>query len=145
MIRLMIYIIRWLLTDMLALSDSLYVALGYYHIKNEMKPYCGLGCRSCNPAVIPFAGWINSDRGDNKSNLEYTGDNFVHCTQTILQEITEYAFQPIYYVMSVFTDMFKEMSEAINNARAMFNRVRNTVKKQTGDIDSLAFLLNNDD
>ena len=112
-----------------------FIALGYYHIKNEMKPILkDWAVERCNPAVIPFAGWINSDRGDNKSNLEYTGDNFVHCTQTILQEITEYAFQPIYYVMSVFTDMFKEMSEAINNARAMFNRVRNTVKKQTGDI-----------
>ena len=32
----------------------------------------------------------------------------------------------------VFTDMFKEMSEAINNARAMFNRVRDTVKTNRG-------------
>jgi len=114
-----------------------FILVSYYHVRNKLKPILNdWANQRCNPTVIPIAGWINDDRGDNKSNIEYTGDNFVNCTQSILQEITEYTFQPIYYVMNVFTEMFQEMSESMNNVRGMFDRVRNTVDDQASDIMS---------
>jgi len=114
-----------------------FILVGYYHVRNNLKPVLNDWVNQrCNPAVIPFAGWINDNRGDNKSNIEYTGDNFVNCTQSILEQITEYAFQPIYYVMNVFTEMFQEMNEAMNNVRAMFDRIRTTVDDQASDVMS---------
>ncbi len=114
-----------------------FIMVGYFHVKNKLKPILSdWSNQRCNPAVIPVAGWINDNRGDNKSNIEYTGDNFVNCTQSILGEITEFAFQPIYYVMNVFTTMFTEMNDAMNNVRAMFDRIRNTVHEQASDVMS---------
>ena len=112
-----------------------FIIVGYNHIRSNLKPIVADWPKQrCNPAVIPFAGWINDDRGDGKSALEYTGENFAQCTQTILQEITAYAFMPIFYIMQTFTAMFKEMSDAVNNARAMFDRIRNTVHDQATDV-----------
>ena len=101
-----------------------FIIVGYNHLRSNLKPIIAEWPKQrCNPAVIPFAGWINSDRGDGKGALEYTGENFAQCTQTILEEITAYAFMPIYYIMQTFTAMFKELSDAVNNARHLYRHL----------------------
>ena len=72
--------------------------LCYYHVQNNIQPILDdWSNQRCNPAVIPFAGMINAPTGE--SALQFTGENFEQCTQTILGEIAQYAFMPIYYLL----------------------------------------------
>ena len=88
----------------------------------------------CNPAVIPFAGMINAPTGE--SALQFTGENFEQCTQTILGEIAQYAFMPIYYLLNAITEMFNELSSAMDSMRSMFNNMRNSISDQGNDLFS---------
>jgi len=76
----------------------------------------------CNPYVIPFAGMINAP--DGKSATEFTKENFNYCTQNIVRGITGNALQPLTFVTSMITDLFNAIQNAINTARAMFNKIR---------------------
>ena len=111
------------------------VGLMYFWIKNNIEPILAdWNNQKCNPAVIPFAGWINAPSG--MSSFDFTSKNFEQCTQTILKEITEYAFLPIYYAMNIITSVFHEVSESVNSTRAMFDKVRTSMNDQGSDINS---------
>lgn len=104
-----------------------FIATTYFYVLNHLQPIrANWANERCNPAVIPFAGIINGKSG--KESLEFTGENFTGCIQTILQNITGYAFAPVYYLMKTFTETLHELTGAVNSARGMFNNVRNSVK-----------------
>ena len=69
----------------------------------------------CNPQVIPFAGLIQKKEG--QTVLEATAQNFQECSQTTLQNLSGYALAPIYYLVNVINETFKELSGGINSAR----------------------------
>lgn len=103
-----------------------FIAIAYFYIMNNIKPIIAdWNNQRCNPAVIPFAGWINNGKGT--TPMEFTGQNFTYCIQGILTNITAYAFQPFYYLMRVMTDAFSELGEAINGVRAEFDKIRNSM------------------
>lgn len=107
----------------------------YFWVKNNIQPILAdWSNQRCNPAVIPFAGMINAPSGS--SSFEYTSQNFEQCTQTILGNITEYAFIPIYYVMNIITAIFQEVSNAVNATRAMFDSIRESIQDQGNDLNS---------
>ena len=108
------------------------IAITYFHIMNNIKPILAdWENQKCNPAVIPFAGLINN--GPHTTPLEFTGQNFTYCTQSILTNIVGYAFQPFYYLMKTMTDAFSELINAINGIRAEFDKIRNTIKEFSTD------------
>ena len=85
----------------------------------------------CKPYIIPIAGFIN--KPDNMSFNEFTKQNFVYCTQNILKSISGNALEPISFITSSSTKILNYMKDAINDSRAMTNKMRNffiTVTKE---------------
>ena len=76
----------------------------------------------CNPKVIPFAGFIY--KPDDKSAIDFTGDNFNFCIQGILQKITGFAVQPFNFLIEFLSKIFDEINKAINFIRTFFSRLR---------------------
>lgn len=111
----------------------------YFHIMNHIKPIVSdWNNQKCSPAVLPFAGLINKPA--NMSAFKFTASNFTDCINTILANISEDAFAPIHYIMHVFTQEFKLMSQSVNSIRALFHKIRTSV--QTVIVDVMSRLLN---
>ena len=98
----------------------------YYYVINNMQPIkADWANQKCSPMVLPFAGLIN--KGPNDTTLDFTNKNFTGCVQTTLTNITETAFQPVYYVMKTLTGDFSNMLNSVNSIRSVFERVRTTI------------------
>lgn len=80
----------------------------------------------CNPRVIPFAGFIN--KPDNKSIVDFTGENFNYCIQSILTNITGFAVQPFNYLISSLSTVFNSFQESINTTREFMAKLRTNVQ-----------------
>uniref|UniRef100_A0A6C0CRY8 Vint domain-containing protein n=1 Tax=viral metagenome TaxID=1070528 RepID=A0A6C0CRY8_9ZZZZ len=104
-----------------------FVVFSYFKVMNDVQPIINdWNNQRCSPSVIPFAGIINPPQGT--SAFDFTAQNFESCTQNILSEIAEYALAPFYYLMQTITETFKELADALNDVRALFNRMRNSIK-----------------
>ena len=55
---------------------------------------------------------------------EFTKQNFVYCTQNILKTISGNALEPITFITNSSTKLLNYMKDAINDSRAMTNKVR---------------------
>lgn len=103
-----------------------FIAISYYHVKNNLEPIKADWTRQrCKPHVIPFAGIIN--KGPQETIFEYTERNFNECTQSILASISDEAFKPFYYLLSVIANVFRELTNSINSIRAQFDHVRTSI------------------
>lgn len=110
-----------------------FLAISYFQVMSRVQPIRADWLKQrCNPSVIPFAGLIY--KPDGKTALQATGDNFTQCSQTILQNISGYALQPFMYLVSMINDVFKEMANAVESARAEINNVRNSVENVGEDV-----------
>ena len=99
----------------------------YYYVLNNLEPIkADWSNQKCSPLVLPFAGLIN--KGPNDTTLDFTSKNFTGCIQTILTNIIGMAFQPVYYIMKTLTTAFADMLASVNTIRAMFDRVRDSIK-----------------
>ena len=120
-----------LITSILCIT--VFVILSYYKVMNDVQPIIAdWNNQRCSPAVMPFAGLINPPQG--MSAFDFTAQNFESCTQSILEQIVGYAFEPIYYIMNVITNTIKELSEAVQSLRALFDRMRKAIKGVGEDI-----------
>lgn len=79
----------------------------------------------CHPAYAPFAGMINPVDGE--SHLETTAKNFEFCTQGVLTYVTRIALAPVYYAIHAVSAIVRQLMTAINDARAVFARMRNEI------------------
>ena len=110
-----------------------FIGISYYQVMSRVQPIRADWLKQrCNPSVIPFAGLIYKPEG--KTALQATGDNFTQCSQTILQNISGYALQPFMYLVSMINDVFQEMANAVQSARAQINNVRNSVENVGEDV-----------
>jgi len=75
---------------------------------------------------------INAPEGT--SNFDYTGQNFDQCTQTILADIADNSFAPIYYILSTITGTFTELSNSLSAMRGMFDTMRSSVATQGNEL-----------
>lgn len=131
------YTSRYLGDILIAFSICLivFVIVSYFQVMNNIQPILDDWTNQrCNPSVIPFAGIINKPSG--QSAFDFTSSNFEDCTQSILGEITRYAFEPFYYLMSVVTSSFKDLADSMNSIRAMFDKMRTSIKGVGEDIFS---------
>jgi hypothetical protein len=76
----------------------------------------------CKPNIIPFAGFITHP--DDTTAFDYTYENFTYCTQSILSSITGIMLEPITFVTNLINDVLGAITSAINDIRAMFDKVR---------------------
>jgi len=110
-----------------------FIGISYYQVMSRVQPIRADWLKQrCNPSVIPFAGLIYKPEG--KTTLQATGDNFTQCSQTILQNISGYALQPFMYLVSMINDVFREMAQAVQSARAQINNVRTSVEDVGEDV-----------
>lgn len=86
----------------------------------------------CKPQNIPFAGFITRPEGT--TAFQYTNDNFQYCVQSILTNITGYALEPFQFMIKALTEVFKAVSNAIQQIREIIDRVRNSIKDFAQDV-----------
>ena len=110
-----------------------FILTSYFMIMNKLKPIKeDWPNQRCSPSVIPFAGLINAPEGESK--FQYTAQNFSGCINNILKTVSDFALQPIYYVGNTMVTAFKEMFDALNSIRAMFDKIRNSVRDVSEEI-----------
>lgn len=88
----------------------------------------------CNPLVVPIAGYIK--KSDDKTAFEYTSSNFYGCTQTILQNITKYAVEPINYLMSALNTKFMNLNNVASSLRGQFNNMRSSMGTASASVQN---------
>ena len=86
----------------------------------------------CKPHVVPFAGFIN--KPDNMTAFEYTKQNFDYCSQTILASMAGYYLQPLTFITASLQEGTADVQQSIQSVRAMFNKVRNSMKTVAEEI-----------
>jgi hypothetical protein len=80
----------------------------------------------CRPVVMPFAGWINAP--DGVSPLEYTKQNFMECSANSTKGVFDRPMSMVYVIFNVIMGVFKNILEAIEKFRLIFNRMRDALK-----------------
>ena len=86
----------------------------------------------CNPVNIPFAGFIMDPK--DKSQFEYTNDNFQYCIQNVLSSIIGNFLEPFHYMLSSITNIFVAIGAAIQDIRVILERIRNSISEIASDI-----------
>ena len=86
----------------------------------------------CKPQNIPFAGFIS--KPDDKTAFQYTNENFQYCVQSILTNVTGFALEPVQYMLSSITNVFKGLMDSLQNIRDTFNKLRNNFKTFAEDV-----------
>jgi hypothetical protein len=76
----------------------------------------------CNPLFMPFAGFIN--KPTDRSNLEYTVENFSGCITSILEFIALAAFQPFKIILQILNDAINYLVESFNKIRGLLDQLR---------------------
>lgn len=109
------------------------ILVSYFHTMTHIQPIVAdWPNQRCKPLIMPFAGFITHPEGMSAS--DYTAQNFNYCTQTILSGITGYAVQPLTYITDILQLMMKLIQTAIQDIRAMFDKVRGDIKDISEEI-----------
>ena len=105
---------------------AFFCVFSYFYVMNHIKPIKSDWInKRCQPYVLPFAGLINTPPG--KSKFDFTAENFAKCTNDILAEIVSYFLKPIYFLTSIATNMFGELSKSVQMVRLMINYLREKI------------------
>ena len=104
-----------------------FLIFSYFYIQINIKPIkANWNKERCQPYIIPFAGFINSD--PKMSTLEFTQYNFTQCTNTIFTQIAGIFLKPIYYSMNLMSKTFKRLGDSVQNIRKFVNFIRTKIK-----------------
>ena len=80
--------------------------------------------QKCNPLFLPFAGFIN--KPTDKTNIEYTAENFNGCIVSILKYTLDVAVQPLYFAVSILQEACNSLIDAVQKLRKLTTNLRNT-------------------
>lgn len=110
-----------------------FIIFSYFYIINRLEPIKANWVKErCNPSVMPFAGIINAPPGVDK--MTYTAENFNGCVNNILASIIQYALAPVYYVVNVFTKLFEQLVNSLQEIRKLFDKIRNSSSEVSKEI-----------
>ena len=105
----------------------------YFSIVNNLGPIrANWDSNKCKPSVIPFAGIIN--KPDDDSVLEFTQKNFINCSQTMLRDIVDNAFKPIYLAYQGINNLFKVLADSL---KKIYEQISNIQLTGSGILDVL--------
>ena len=111
----------------------------YFSIINNLDPLrANWDSNKCKPSIIPFAGIIN--KPEDETVLEFTEKNFINCSQTMLRNIVDNSFKPIYLAFQVVNNLFKSMA---NNLRQIYEQISNIQFSSSGILSVLRRYLGN--
>lgn len=104
----------------------------YYYYANVLQVVkSDWQIHKCNPLFIPFAGFINSPQ--DKTNLEFTADNFSGCMNSILKDIVEVSVQPFIFMINILQEACQSLIDTVNVGRKLTYNIRmefiNTVQR----------------
>jgi len=80
----------------------------------------------CNPAIIPYAGFITHPEG--VSAFDYTQENFNYCTQQILSSITAPVVEPYTFIIDIFNSIVAGLNNSVQAIRSIFDRIRSLIQ-----------------
>ena len=107
---------------------SFFIIFSYYYIESNIAPIRQNWVNErCKPSVMPFAGYINAPKGT--SQLDYTNENFIQCTTSILKQVVEVFTKPIYYASDLLSQFYAVLMETVNNVRLFMFVLREKLKK----------------
>ena len=100
------------------------VIFSHYYVQHKLEPIrLDWNRQRCNPAVMPFAGWINK-LPPGKDKLEFMAENFYQCTTNILKQIIKYFLAPIYYIVNLLKKVFNLLLKAVDMIRVYMMYLR---------------------
>ena len=79
----------------------------------------------CDPAVMPFAGIINTPPGESK--LDYTFKNFSFCLNKLLDDIVAFIMAPIVFLIEIVTLVYTAIMLMIDEIVRMFDYLRSAI------------------
>jgi len=87
------------------------LSIGINKIKDDWPLY------RCNPSVMPFASVFGQD----------TSKNFTYCIQNMQTNYMSYLMQPVMYILKIIGTLGEAITNAINDVRAFFDKIRNFI------------------
>lgn len=110
-----------------------FLLFAYHYVMNNVKPIkADWVNKRCSPAVMPFAGLINTPPG--QSWIDFTASNFAACTGDILRESVKFFLEPIYLATDLVMDIFAEIAKSVQAIRDLFDYIRNQLSSITQEI-----------
>jgi hypothetical protein len=107
----------------IVITFDLFIFISYCYAKIHAQPIIDdWPNQRCKPNIIPIAGFITHP--DGTTAIDYTAENFINCTQSILSSITGIMVEPITFIVNMFKSMIAEVMDAIQSIRAMFDKIR---------------------
>ena len=79
----------------------------------------------CDPAVMPFAGIINTPPGESK--LDYTFKNFSFCLNKLLDDIVAFVMAPVIFLIEIVTLVYAAIMLMIDEIVRMFDYLRSVI------------------
>ena len=105
----------------------------YFSIVNNLDPIkANWDTNKCKPSVIPFAGLINKPA--NSTVLDFTQTNFINCTMTMLRQIVDNAFKPLYLIIESINSLFQSIGTSLMN---LFQTITKLQILNTNILDNL--------
>ena len=122
-----IYGIDLIITIVIVISFLIIII--YFSIKNNLGPLrANWDINKCKPSVIPFAGLIN--KPDDDTVFEFTQKNFISCAETMLRNIVDGVFEPIFSTLNNVNFNFSQLTESL---QILFDQMSN-IQFTTGAI-----------
>tara|TARA_B100001063_G_C16777954_1_gene567406 strand:- start:8684 stop:10273 length:1590 start_codon:yes stop_codon:yes gene_type:complete len=107
---------------------TFFIIFSYYYIESNIAPIRQNWVNErCKPSVMPFAGYINAPPGT--SQLDYTNENFIQCTTSILSKVVQVFTKPLYYVSDLLSQFFAVLMDTVNKVRLFMFYLREKLKK----------------
>lgn len=100
---------NWINFIYINLAFALYIA-GVFYYSQILEIKANWPLYRCNPMYMPLADNIN--------------ENFIFCIQSMQTDFMGYLLQPITFITNSITSMLSVFLDAIQNIRAMFNKIR---------------------
>ena len=119
-----------------------FIIFSYSYIQTRINPIkANWSQERCSPMVIPFAGMINAPT--DKSQFEFTYENFNYCIKNIIKESATIAVEPINALVKILTGTISLISTAVDDIRKIISLIRTGVDEISRNIMSriLNFLI----
>jgi hypothetical protein len=118
---------------LIIITFVLFVAMSYCYTMINIQPVLDdWPNQRCKLKYLPIAGFITHPEG--VTATEYTAQNFTYCTQSILSSITGDALAPLTFVTASFQTVIQNISNSLNDVRAMFDKIRDFFQSVTQEI-----------